>query len=240
MDKDNQKAFADEVKNYVTENELSSEAELPKIEFISDLIPYSKLPALYKSVNAFVLPSRGEGWGLPLAEAMSMGLPVIGTNWSGTTMFMNSNNSFLISVDALVPVETKDTSLEHHNWASPNQDSLRAHLRTVFEKKQVSKGDVARKFIREHFSVNSITELVLNKLIAIQPQLPAYRSSKEAKRRIEDSSYSTWGSGHTGSSWFNQQSNPPPSTPWGSQPSQTEFVDPDDGKKKWRIKIIND
>jgi len=38
------------------------------------------MPRLYKSVDAFVLPSRGEGWGRPHTEAMSMGLPVIGTH----------------------------------------------------------------------------------------------------------------------------------------------------------------
>lgn len=37
-----------------------------------------EMPRLYKSVDAFVLPSRGEGWGRPHVEAMSMGLPVIG------------------------------------------------------------------------------------------------------------------------------------------------------------------
>ena len=30
---------------------------------------------LYKSADAFVLPSRGEGWGRPHVEAMSMALP---------------------------------------------------------------------------------------------------------------------------------------------------------------------
>jgi glycosyltransferase involved in cell wall biosynthesis len=33
---------------------------------------------LLASADAFVLPTRGEGWGLPIAEAMSMGLPTIG------------------------------------------------------------------------------------------------------------------------------------------------------------------
>jgi len=28
---------------------------------------------LYKAADAFVLPSRGEGWGRPHVEAMSMG-----------------------------------------------------------------------------------------------------------------------------------------------------------------------
>jgi len=38
---------------------------------------------LYCHADAFVLPSLGEGWGLPLAEAMAIGLPTIGTRWGG-------------------------------------------------------------------------------------------------------------------------------------------------------------
>ena len=36
-----------------------------------------------------MLPSRGEGWGRPHVEAMAMGLPVIATNWSGTTAYLD-------------------------------------------------------------------------------------------------------------------------------------------------------
>jgi glycosyltransferase involved in cell wall biosynthesis len=42
---------------------------------------------MYKAADAFVLPSHGEGWGRPIMEAMSMGLPVIATNWSGQTAY---------------------------------------------------------------------------------------------------------------------------------------------------------
>lgn len=30
------------------------------------------MPALYKAVDCVVQPSRGEGWGLPIIEAMAM------------------------------------------------------------------------------------------------------------------------------------------------------------------------
>jgi glycosyltransferase involved in cell wall biosynthesis len=32
-------------------------------------LPNDKMPMLYKSVDCFVLPSRGEGWGRPHVEA---------------------------------------------------------------------------------------------------------------------------------------------------------------------------
>ena len=67
-------------------------SKLPRIQLISRHIPTSDLPRLYKACDAFVLPSRGEGWGRPHVEAMSMGLPLISTNWSGPTEFMTINN----------------------------------------------------------------------------------------------------------------------------------------------------
>jgi glycosyltransferase involved in cell wall biosynthesis len=44
----------------------------------------------------FVLASHGEGWGRPIAEAMAMEVPVIATNWSGQTDYMNSKNRWLV------------------------------------------------------------------------------------------------------------------------------------------------
>jgi glycosyltransferase involved in cell wall biosynthesis len=51
------------------------------VEIVTLEVPAIDMPQLYKSADAFVLPSRGEGWGLPLMEAMAMELPTIGTNW---------------------------------------------------------------------------------------------------------------------------------------------------------------
>ena len=48
----------------------------------SDNISFMELLDLYKSASVLLYPSRGEGFGLPVAEAMSVGIPIIYTGWS--------------------------------------------------------------------------------------------------------------------------------------------------------------
>ena len=54
---------------------------------------------LLASADAFVLPTRGEGWGLPIAEAMAMALPTIVTNATGPTAYTNAENAYVIPVE---------------------------------------------------------------------------------------------------------------------------------------------
>jgi glycosyltransferase involved in cell wall biosynthesis len=46
---------------------------------------------LYHSADAFLFPTRGEGFGLTLAEAMRTGLPCVATEYSGVTDFFDSS-----------------------------------------------------------------------------------------------------------------------------------------------------
>ena len=67
-----------------------------RIEVVSETLPQSDLSALIATSHVLVSPHRSEGFGLSLAEAMAMGLPVIATGWSGNLEFMNEQNSVLL------------------------------------------------------------------------------------------------------------------------------------------------
>lgn len=52
-----------------------------RVRFLGHL-PFEELPALYRGARLFVYPSLYEGFGLPVAEAMACGVPVLTSNGS--------------------------------------------------------------------------------------------------------------------------------------------------------------
>jgi len=72
--------------------------ELARVVWEKDSVSRPEIRNMYRSADAFVLPTRGEGWGVPIAEAMSMALPVIVTNFSGPTAYATPDNAYLIPI----------------------------------------------------------------------------------------------------------------------------------------------
>jgi glycosyltransferase involved in cell wall biosynthesis len=63
--------YTDEVLRYVKDQGLESRVQI--LHGVTD----QQLPALYAQAEAFVYPSRYEGFGIPIIEAISSGLPVV-------------------------------------------------------------------------------------------------------------------------------------------------------------------
>lgn len=107
------------------------------IVVVGDIMPAALMPRWYAGLDAYVVPSRGEGWGLSYTEAMSTGLPTIAVAWSGHTEFMNARNSVLINDFKLVPAQVSDRGAmapyAGHRWADVDVDSLASHMRQVRE-----------------------------------------------------------------------------------------------------------
>jgi glycosyltransferase involved in cell wall biosynthesis len=123
----------DEIRERI-DGRLGGRATAP-IELNSTLLPMAELPGLYEAADAFVLASRGEGWVRPYMEAMAMGLPTIGTRWSGNLDFMHDGNSWLVDGEA-VPV--REGAQAHaavfyagQRWFEADRDSLVSALRAV-------------------------------------------------------------------------------------------------------------
>jgi len=141
------------------------------VYFLESDLPQTHLPRLYKSVDAFVISSRGEGWGRPHAEAMAMGLPVLATNWSGNTEFMNELNSFLIEVTELITI--KKGPFKGHKWAQPSVNHLRKLMRFVFSnpKEAKRKGHTARKDMVLKYNPKIVADMVMKRLTTIKRNL---------------------------------------------------------------------
>jgi glycosyltransferase involved in cell wall biosynthesis len=99
-----------------------SHTELASVVWSSDVITRADVRDLLASVDAFVLPTRGEGWGLPVAEAMAMQLPTVVTNCSGPAAYATNDNAYLIPV---LP------ELDDAAFVQPNATALAQLLRLV-------------------------------------------------------------------------------------------------------------
>lgn len=101
------------------------------IKIITDNWDYKQIPDLYKTGDVFVSPTMAEGFSLPCAEAMAMGLPVITTNFGGQTDFVTKDNGWLIDYE--LKEVTTDIFYEGINWAMPDIAHLRKLMRWAYE-----------------------------------------------------------------------------------------------------------
>ena len=93
-----------------------------------------QLVQLYRGADAFVLASRGEGWGRPLMEAMLSGLATIGPRWGGNLSFMSDDNSVLIDgeLGRVAPQAAKEWPYFDGQYRfEPHVESLQSAMRTV-------------------------------------------------------------------------------------------------------------
>ena len=136
----------------------------------------SEMPSIYKACNAYVLFTRGEGFGLPYAEASLCGLPVIATNHSGQTMFLKKDNSFLIDIDKLINIQAGMMAV--HYWDGQEFPMLtsekvikdaRNAMRYVYENEAEAraKNESLKLFLAENYNMGATSRLAGQRLVDI-------------------------------------------------------------------------
>jgi len=148
--------------------------EFPMVRLFGTLLSHELMLGFHDRGDCFVLPHRGEGFGIPFAEAMSHGKPVIATRYSGNTEFMNDDNSYLIDYQ-----ETPVTNMifpnyhGHMVWADPDLIHMRKLMREVFENQDAAKakGKMGKKYIQKHLNWTTIGTLMVKRLKEIMKEL---------------------------------------------------------------------
>lgn len=133
---------------------------------LNEIVPAYQLGYLYKSADCFVLPTRGEGWGMPILEAMACGLPVIATNWSAQTDFMKEDNSFPLNVEKLIPAVAKCPYYHGFNWAEPSYEHLRYLMRYLYEHREIARkvGEKAAEEVAHKWTWEKAAEKIIERI----------------------------------------------------------------------------
>ena len=135
-------------------------AERNDIVIRDDRLSATEMAELYRSVDAFVLASRGEGWGRPYMEAMACGLPTIGTGASGNIDFMDSENSVLVPAELVDVPDLASREIppySGHRWFEPNERELSNALLKVANDTEFCQTVSARAIadIQQHHDLNA-------------------------------------------------------------------------------------
>lgn len=142
----------------------------PRITVMNGYITPEERLDLLNICDAFISLHRSEGFGLALAEAMFMSKPVIATNYSGSTDFMDASNS--------LPVDYRLTRLEKtygpyargSEWAEPNMDDAVRRIRQILDDpaEAEKRANTGKHTIRTHHSAHAVAALIQQRLKALQ------------------------------------------------------------------------
>jgi hypothetical protein len=130
----------------------------PNILFIGDIISNNRLPNLYNSADCFILLTRGEGFGLPMAEAMACGKPCILPNNSSYLDFVNNENGYLVDTKGSEKYNSlHKASVLYRDSYSPIIDVNHARriMRYIYNNREdtINKGIKAREMIESNFRI---------------------------------------------------------------------------------------
>lgn len=110
---------------------LKARSSNPNIIWFEETLSRSRCNDLMASIDAYVSLHRSEGFGLTMAEAMTLGKPTIGSSYSGNLEFMTEDNSFLCATD-IVAIRKKAGPYQIGSlWGNPRVEDAAELMKSV-------------------------------------------------------------------------------------------------------------
>lgn len=140
---------------------------LPKVFVIDSYIPMEHIWALHEYADCYVSPHHGEGWGMPIHDAIYAKNQLIITKFGGVTEMLNDSCANIIE-HRLGPVQDMGWNPVYspdQTWAYPSVEHLSFLMRDVFlnhnDDKYIQKQNNLNKII-EKTSIKSVSNLISN------------------------------------------------------------------------------
>jgi hypothetical protein len=112
----------------------------PSVFLITKKLSNKHIAGIHDLGDCFVLPHHGEGWGMPIHDAMMHNSLIVTTPYGGVTEHLNNSNSFLIK-HKIVPVKPMSWCPYYSSdqkWAEPDLDHLKSLMRAAYNERDSS------------------------------------------------------------------------------------------------------
>ncbi len=144
--------------------------KLENIILITETYSRDKNIGLINACDCYISPHRSEGFGATMLEAMSLGKPVIATNYGGNTDFTTQNNSFLVDYQLSKLKTTIGPYDRGLVWAEPLVADLVLKMKYVYyhQEQAMEIGAQGKDFVTKNYDEETLSELVRRRLAFIK------------------------------------------------------------------------
>jgi glycosyltransferase involved in cell wall biosynthesis len=111
-------------------------AQRSDITLINEYFTREETSTLISMANTYVSLHRSEGLGLTISEAMTLGVPVIATGYSGNMDFMRTGNSLLVPGTRVLVGDGAEGYSPTASWMEPDISQAAQYMRYVYENEQ--------------------------------------------------------------------------------------------------------
>jgi len=147
----------------------------PKILLISSLLTKDQMQSLHKEGDCYITLNYCEGFGIPIAEAMQAGHPVIATGYGGAADIIQHEDTGYKVDYMMTPVSEMpwDMYQGYMQWGEPDLMNARKYMRTVYENRQkaIEMGQRGKQWIQDNLSWQIIGQKMQARLQEIEVKI---------------------------------------------------------------------
>lgn len=157
---------------------LQADPDAPEIVYLTDPIADEGMPGLYTACHCLAHPYRGEGFGLPVAEAMACGLAVIVTKGGSTDDFCAEDRALLVPATRH-PINIGKPTAGQAWVLEVDVEALAAQMRAAYEEpdKAAQVGHRASEWVLHNLTWEVAAGKAMERLRALASAEPATRAT---------------------------------------------------------------
>jgi len=128
------------------------------------------IQSIHNSCDCYVAPFHGEGWGMPIHDAMLSSNQIITTKYGGVSEFLDKSSAHIINhkMGSVSNMEWSPLYNQRQNWAYPSIHHLSKIMRYVYKNSEEYKGmSVNANRITKDMTTDSISKIIEKNILSI-------------------------------------------------------------------------